>query len=90
MNASEGIALVYSNAFASFRRPVEDVVCSDADYRRLYAEAGLAVHEFHQPLGQSSDGIAWVSEATVAPWSIYVLGAAPEGAVVPVAQGRPR
>lgn len=56
------------------QRPVEDIVCSDADYRRMYAQAGLIVHEMHQPLGRAEDGIAWVSETTVAPWSIYVLG----------------
>ncbi|HEY6924685.1 MAG TPA: class I SAM-dependent methyltransferase [Steroidobacteraceae bacterium] len=56
------------------QRPVEDIVCSDADYRRLYAQAGLIVHEMHQPLGRAEDGIAWVSEMMVAPWSIYVLG----------------
>jgi SAM-dependent methyltransferase len=56
------------------KRPVEDVVCSDADYRRMYARAGLVVHEMHQPLGRSDEGVAWVSETTVAPWSIYVLG----------------
>ena len=55
------------------RRPVEDVVCSDAEYRRLYAQAGLAVEALHQPLGRADDGIAWVSETTVAPWSIYVI-----------------
>jgi SAM-dependent methyltransferase len=56
------------------KRPVEDVVCSDADYRHMYARAGLVVHEMHQPLGRLDEGIAWVSETTVAPWSIYVLG----------------
>lgn len=56
------------------QRPVEDIVCSDVDYRRMYAQAGLIVHEMHQPLGRAEDGIAWVSETTVAPWSIYVLG----------------
>lgn len=56
------------------RRPVEDIVCSDADYRRLYSQAGLEVHAMYQPLGRAEDGIAWVSETTVAPWSIYVLG----------------
>jgi len=55
------------------RRPVEDVVCSDADYRRMYARAGLIVHDMHQPLGRLDEGKAWVSETTVAPWSIYVL-----------------
>jgi len=61
----------------SDKRPVEDVVCSDPDYRRMYARAGLVVHEMHQPLGRPDDGVAWVSESTVAPWSIYVLGSSP-------------
>ena len=56
------------------KRPVEDVVCSDADYRRMYARAGLVLCERHQPLGRSDEGVAWISETTVAPWSIYVLG----------------
>jgi hypothetical protein len=55
------------------KRPVEDVVCLDAAYRRMYARSGLVVHEMHQPLGRLDDGVAWVSESTVAPWSIYVL-----------------
>ncbi len=55
------------------RRPVEDVVCPEADYRRLYARAGLNVIALHHPLGNAADGIDWVSETTVAPWAIYVL-----------------
>ena len=55
------------------RRPVEDVVCSDVDYRHMYARAGLVVQEMHQPLGRTDEGVAWMSETTVAPWSIYVL-----------------
>lgn len=55
------------------RRPVEDIVCSDEEYMRLYAAAGLEVVARHYPLGKPTDGIAWVSEATVAPWAIHVL-----------------
>jgi len=55
------------------RRPVEDVVCSDQAYRRLYAAAGLQVVARHLPLGTAADGIEWVSETTIAPWAIYVL-----------------
>lgn len=58
------------------RRPVTDIVCSDADYRRLYAEAGLALLATHLPLGRPDEGIAWVSETRIAPWAIYVLGPA--------------
>lgn len=55
------------------RRPVEDIVWSDAAYRSVYAEAGLRVRAVHRPLGRPDDGIEWISETTVAPWSIYVL-----------------
>ena len=55
------------------RRPVDDIVCSDEDYVRLYGAAGLEVVARHYPLGRPTDGIAWVSETTVAPWAIYVL-----------------
>ena len=55
------------------RRPVEDVVCSNADYARLYTAAGLQSVALHCPLGSPTDGIDWVSETTVAPWAIYVL-----------------
>lgn len=59
------------------RRPVNDVLSTDAGYRRLYQAAGLAVVEVSLPLGKADEGIAWVSEQTVAPWAIYVLSAAP-------------
>jgi SAM-dependent methyltransferase len=55
------------------RRPVEDIVCSEEDYLRLYAGAGLEVIARHDPLGRPTDGIAWVSETTIAPWAIHVL-----------------
>ena len=54
-------------------RPVEDVVCSDEDYRGIYAEAGLEVVETYRPLGRDDEPYAWVSETRIAPWVIYVL-----------------
>lgn len=59
------------------RRPVEDVLWTDADYRSLYAEAGLEVLETHAPLGSSEDPCTWVSETQVSPWAIYVVGRRP-------------
>ena len=56
------------------RRPVDDVLCSDGQYRELFAMSGLAVTEMVQPLGKEGDRIAWVSETHTAPWTIYVLG----------------
>jgi SAM-dependent methyltransferase len=58
------------------RRPVEDVVCSDGHYRELFRQAGLTVLEMKCPLATGSEPIPWVSETTIAPWSVYVLAAA--------------
>jgi SAM-dependent methyltransferase len=55
------------------RRPVEDIVCSDADYRELYRRAGLSVREVLRPLATGNEPTKWVSETTVAPWVVYVL-----------------
>ena len=57
------------------RRPVEDVVCSDRRYRELFERAGLSVVEMLSPLATGDESIQWVSETTVPPWSVYVLGA---------------
>jgi SAM-dependent methyltransferase len=55
------------------RRPVEDVLWTEEDYRALYAAAGLEVVELHRPLGTAADPCAWVSETHTSPWAIYVL-----------------
>ncbi|MBI1852174.1 MAG: methyltransferase domain-containing protein [Planctomycetes bacterium] len=54
------------------RRPVEDIVWFDEDYRELYRRAGLDLVERLEPLGRPDEGIAWVSETRIAPWVIYV------------------
>ena len=55
------------------RRPVEDVLWPDADYREVYAEAGLEVVAVHRPLGREGEPYPWVNETRIAPWVIYVL-----------------
>jgi SAM-dependent methyltransferase len=59
------------------RRPVEDVVCSDEDYRKLYADAGLEVAVMHKPLARPDEPVSWVNETRIAPWVIYVLRMGP-------------
>ena len=54
-------------------RPVDDILWTDCAYHAVYREAGLEVERVERPLGRADDGIAWVSEAEVAPWAIYVL-----------------
>jgi SAM-dependent methyltransferase len=58
-------------------RAAEDVLCPDASYREAFAAAALAVEATYRPLARGDEGIAWVNETTIAPWVIYVLGAAP-------------
>jgi hypothetical protein len=52
---------------------VEDVVCSDEDYREIFARAGLEVAGMHKPLGSADDPPDWVNEMRIPPWVIYVL-----------------
>lgn len=56
------------------QRPVEDILCTDETYRGIFDQAGLTVIQMCQPLGLASEPFAWVSETSVAPWTLYVLG----------------
>lgn len=58
------------------RRPVEDIFCTDAHYRRLFENAGLRVLDVHRPLAAGDETTQWISETTTAAWTIYVLGLA--------------
>ncbi|MDP1892464.1 MAG: class I SAM-dependent methyltransferase [Gemmatimonadaceae bacterium] len=55
------------------RRPVEDILCTPDAYRETFQKAGLIVLEAAHPVGRAEEPYAWVSETTVAPWTIYVL-----------------
>ena len=58
------------------RRPVVDILCSDVHYRELFEAVGLCVVDAVRPLATSAESVQWVSETTIPPWNIYVLGAA--------------
>jgi len=55
------------------RRPVEDVLCTEAAYRELYRDSGLEVIATHEPLGRPEEPYPWVTETRIAPWRIDVL-----------------
>ncbi|HEY3273525.1 MAG TPA: methyltransferase domain-containing protein [Methanocella sp.] len=55
------------------RRPVEDVIWYDEDYRDVYREAGLEVVRVYKPLAREDEPFKWVNETRIAPWVIYVL-----------------
>ena len=56
------------------RRPVKDVLRTDRDYQEAFRRAGLSVLEVQRPLGRADDPFPWVSEESVSPWVIYVVG----------------
>jgi len=56
------------------RRPVEDVLWQETDYRALATDAGFEVLTVHRPLGRDGEPHDWVSEREVSPWAIHVLG----------------
>lgn len=55
------------------RRPVEDILHTDEDYRAAFAAADLHLLDTHRPLGRDDDPFEWVTESTVSPWAIHVL-----------------
>ena len=52
------------------RRPVEDVFCTDAFYRRLFKSAGLRLLDVQSPLATGKEATRWVSETRTAAWTI--------------------
>ena len=55
------------------RRPVEDVLCTDAHYQRLFESARLCVLDVQSPLATREEATQWITETSTAPWKIYVL-----------------
>jgi SAM-dependent methyltransferase len=55
------------------RRPVEDIIWPDEDYRKTYKQAGLTLIQTYKPLAREDEPYKWVSETKIAPWVIYVL-----------------
>lgn len=56
------------------KRPVEDILWTDKDYRQVYIQAGFRLIETHKPLGNTDEPYSWVNETRISPWVIYVLG----------------
>lgn len=55
------------------KRPVEDVLWPDENYREVYRRAGLETVGYFEPLGKENEPFEWTNEKSIAPWVIYVL-----------------
>jgi SAM-dependent methyltransferase len=54
-------------------RPVEDILCTDERYRRIFKEVHLELIDIHRPLGKIDEPFKWKSETHISPWHIYIL-----------------
>jgi hypothetical protein len=55
MNARDGDTVRTINLAAGDERPVDDVLCSDETYRKIFREAGLDVLEMLKPLARAEE-----------------------------------
>ena len=55
-------------------RPCHDILCSDDDYETVFQQAGLTTLETLKPLAHGDEPFQWISEQTIAPWIIRILG----------------
>lgn len=73
-NARSGEKVLIVMLDVEDRRPVEDILWTDEDYHEVYKRAGLIPLMTYRPLAKETEAHSWVSETTIAPWVIYVLG----------------
>ena len=55
------------------KRPVDDIIWYDEEYREVYRRAGLEPVTTYKPLAKETEPYNWVNETRIAPWVIYVL-----------------
>ena len=55
-------------------RPVVDILWFHEDYLNLFAAAELALIAHYKPLGRDDEPYKWLTETSIAPWMIYVVG----------------
>jgi SAM-dependent methyltransferase len=55
------------------KRPVDDIIWYDEEYREAYQRAGLETLKTYKPLAKETEPYRWVNETKIAPWVIYVL-----------------
>ncbi len=55
------------------RRPVEDIIWFENDYKELFDKCNLKRIDSLKPLGKIEEPYNWISETNIAPWVINVL-----------------
>jgi SAM-dependent methyltransferase len=55
------------------KRPVEDILWTNASYLETFQNAGLTVEKTYKPLAKKQEPYPWINETQIAPWVIYIL-----------------
>ncbi len=71
--AKSGDIVKIINTASDYEKSVEDILCPDKDYRKVFRKAGLTMIKRYNPLAKGNEAHQWVNETEIAPWSIYVL-----------------
>jgi ubiquinone/menaquinone biosynthesis C-methylase UbiE len=61
------------NTATEDKRPVDDILWPDEDYRSIYKDVHLEPVEVYKPLAREDEPYQWVNETRIAPWVIYVI-----------------
>ena len=71
--AKTGDIVKIINTAIADARPVKDILWTEKDYHRVYAQTGLRVITMHKPLADGTEPYLWKNETRLPPWCIYIL-----------------
>ncbi len=55
------------------KRPIDDILWPDKDYKEVYEKANLKLLNTYKPLGKEKEPYNRINETKIATWVIYVL-----------------
>jgi SAM-dependent methyltransferase len=72
-DAETGDVVKVSMTDVADRRPVEDILWTEDDYKKMFESAGHELEATYKPLGRDDEPFQWVNEKDTPPWIIFVL-----------------
>jgi ubiquinone/menaquinone biosynthesis C-methylase UbiE len=72
-NAKSGDIVPIITTDIQDKRPCYDILWTDEEYKKVFAQAGLKLIQTYKPLAKGTEPYTWINETKIAPWVIYVL-----------------
>jgi SAM-dependent methyltransferase len=72
--AKSGDMVRVINMDSGDRRPCEDILWTDEDYRAGFQKAGLTLTGSEKVFAREDEPYPWINETKIAPWIIYIAG----------------